>query len=71
MILEPLMLAAIGIEHERDESTNLLVIGLGGGSLDMFFHKQKPKVVVLVYCIRLSRLKLRLMPKLKPKPKAV
>uniref|UniRef100_A0A914CHS0 Methyltransferase-like protein 13 n=1 Tax=Acrobeloides nanus TaxID=290746 RepID=A0A914CHS0_9BILA len=48
MILEPLMLAAIGIEHERDESTSLLVIGLGGGSLDMFFHKQKPKMNITV-----------------------
>uniref|UniRef100_A0A914D1S1 PABS domain-containing protein n=1 Tax=Acrobeloides nanus TaxID=290746 RepID=A0A914D1S1_9BILA len=48
MILEPLMLTAIGIEHERDESTNLLVIGLGGGSLDMFFHKQKPKMNITV-----------------------
>lgn len=46
MILEPLMLTAIGMEEDRDENTSILVVGLGGGSLDMFFQKKKPKVSI-------------------------
>ncbi|KAH7710470.1 Protein Y34B4A.7 [Aphelenchoides avenae] len=50
MIVAPLMTSSIPLAAgTRDATTDMVVVGLGGGSLDMFYHHHRPEINITVY----------------------